>query len=149
METHTVNDNNSNLKIRSTAPNFQPPSLPCKSEFLKSLCCQADRPATKQTSLQTFTTSLVHPASALCTQASVTCPQCRIQKTSNRTASPKFLTCCGLQEQQGEEAADQDGALHDGCQENSDSHTDYIYSGGKVKGQMGKRRRGPQRWASW
>lgn len=58
---------------------------------------------------------------------------------------PNRLTCCGLQEQQGEEAADQDGALHDGCQENSDSHTDYIYSGGKVKGQAGKRRRARER----
>lgn len=62
---------------------------------------------------------------------------------------PVRLTCCGLQEQQGEEAADQDGALHDGCQENSDSRTDYIYSGGKVKGQAGKGRRGPERWSSW
>lgn len=69
------------------------------------------------------------------------CSQCRIQQTSDRTASAKRLTCCGLQEQQGEEAADQDGALHDGCQENSDSHTDYIYSGAKVKGHAGKRRR--------
>lgn len=54
----------------------------------------------------------------------------------------KTLTCCGLREQQGEEAADQDRALHDGCQENSDSHTDYIYHGRKVKGHAEKKRRG-------
>lgn len=42
------------------------------------------------------------------------------------------LTCCGLQKQQREET-DRDCTLHDGCQENSDSHTDYIYQGRKVK----------------
>lgn len=46
----------------------------------------------------------------------------------------KPLTCCGLQEKQGEETADQDCTLHDGCQENSDCPTDYIYQGRKVKG---------------
>lgn len=61
METHTIN----NKKKRSTAPNFLPPSLERKSEFLKPLCGQADGPASKQTGLQTFTTSLVHPVSAL------------------------------------------------------------------------------------
>lgn len=59
----------------------------------------------------------------------------------------KSLTCCGLQNQQGEEAADQDCTLHDGCQENSDSHTDYIYQGRKVKGHA--KRGGAQRGASW
>lgn len=45
------------------------------------------------------------------------------------------LTCCGLQKQQGEETADQDCTLHDGCQENSDSHTDSIYTkAGRLKG---------------
>lgn len=48
--------------------------------------------------------------------------------------------------QQGEETEDQDYTLHDGCQENSDSHTDYIYQGRKVKGHTERRggaRRGP------
>ena len=56
------------------------------------------------------------------------------------------LTCCGLQKQQGEETADRDCTLHDGCQENSDSHTDYIYQGRKVKGHSERRggaKRGP------
>lgn len=56
----------------------------------------------------------------------------------------KSLTCCGLQKQQGDETADQDCTLHDGCQENSDSHTDYIYQGRKVKGHA-ERRGGAQR----
>lgn len=55
-----------------------------------------------------------------------------------------LLTCCGLQKQQGEETADRDCTLHDGCQENSDSHTGYIYQGGKVKGHT-ERRGGAQR----
>lgn len=42
--------------------------------------------------------------------------------------------------QQGEETADQDCTLHDGCQENSDSHTDYIYcaKAGRLKGMQRK-----------
>jgi len=48
--------------------------------------------------------------------------------------------------QQGEETADQDCTLHDGCQENCGSHTDYIYLGRKVKGHAergGGAQRGP------
>lgn len=66
------------------------------------------------------------------------------------------LTCCGLQTQQGEETADQDCTLHDGCQENCDSHTDYIYRGRKVKGHAergGVAQRGPvgggAGWERW
>lgn len=58
----------------------------------------------------------------------------------------KGLTCCGLQEKQGEETADQVCTLHDGCQENSDCHTGYIYQGRKVKGHVergGGAHRGP------
>lgn len=58
----------------------------------------------------------------------------------------KRLTCCGLQKEQGEETADQDCTLHDGCQENSDCHTGYIYRGRKVKGHEergGGAQRGP------
>lgn len=58
----------------------------------------------------------------------------------------KDLTCCGLQKKQGEETADQVCTLHDGCQENSDCHTGYIYQGRKVKGHVergGRAQRGP------
>lgn len=58
----------------------------------------------------------------------------------------KGLTCCGLQKKQGEETADQVCTLHDGCQENSDCHTGYIYQGRKVKGRVdrgGGAQRGP------
>lgn len=58
----------------------------------------------------------------------------------------KDLTCCGLQKKQGEETADQVCTLHDGCQENSDCHTGYIYQGRKVKGHVergGGAQRGP------
>lgn len=110
------------------------------------MCCGADRPAS---SFQTFTTSLVHSKAAFAHRPLSRSRSVESSRQSNRTASPNRLTCCGLQEQQGEEAADQDGALHDGCQENSDSHTDYIYSGGKVKGHTGKGRRDPERWSSW
>lgn len=72
----------------------------------------------------------------------MSCPQCTtLHKPKLLT---KSLTCCGLQKQQGEETADQDCTLHDGCQENSDSHTDYIYQGRKVKGHA-ERRGGAQR----
>lgn len=56
------------------------------------------------------------------------------------------LTCCGLQKKQGEQTADQVCTLHDGCQENSDCHTGYIYQGRKVKGHKergGGAQRGP------
>lgn len=58
----------------------------------------------------------------------------------------KDLTCCGLQKKQGEETADQVCTLHDGCQENSNCHTGYIYQGRKVKGHVergGGAQRGP------
>lgn len=60
----------------------------------------------------------------------------------------KNLTCCGLQKKQGEETANQVCTLHDGCQENSDCHTGYIYQGRKVKGHVergGGAQRGPAR----
>lgn len=54
-------------------------------------------------------------------------------KTGRLSTKLRSLTCCGLQKQQGEETADRDSTLHDGCQENCDGLTDYIYQGRKVK----------------
>lgn len=70
-------------------------------------------------------------------------PDINLQATRYLTKMRLSLTCCGLQKQQGDETADRDCTLHDGCQENSDSHTDYIYQGKKVKG-LAERRGGAQ-----
>lgn len=61
------------------------------------------------------------------------------RSTYNQRSAHVLLTCRGLQEQQGEEAADRDSSLHDGCQENSDRQTGYIYKGKKVKGHAERR----------
>lgn len=66
-------------------------------------------------------------------------PYINIQTTRYLTKMWLILTCCGLQKQQGDETADWECTLHDGCQENSDSHRDYIYQGKKVKGHEEKR----------
>lgn len=68
-------------------------------------------------------------------------PQSEILKFMSKTLV-EDLTCCGLQKQ-GEETADQDCTLHDGCQENSDCHTDYIYRSRKVKGHAEREEAGP------
>lgn len=103
---------------------------------------------TKQSSKPSYQT-FIEPASALSTLLFHS-PAAFVHKMCHNSIAPpcikwpwftryltksltKSLTCCGLQKQQGEETADQGCTLHDGCQENTDSRTDYIYWAGRLK----------------
>lgn len=105
---------------------------PIQSFWISRVTKQSSKPS-YQTSLCTFRIPISF-TSSICTKKYVTTALHQPWFTRYLTKSlTKSLTCCGLQKQQGEETADQGCTLHDGCQENADSLTDYIYWAGRLK----------------